>query len=153
MRSARRLTVSPPSRLSRIGSRPIGLGSGRRDGEGRVSNNVTRSAGKGRSWRELLAEPEPLLLPCAHDALSARLIARAGFKAYSIGGFPLVGARYGLPDIGLVGLGEMAAGIRDIVEASALAVLVDGDHGYGDAKNVARTIRTYEGMGVAAIFI
>ena len=106
-----------------------------------------------RSWRELLAEPEPLLLPCAHDALSARLIARAGFKAYSIGGFPLVGARYGLPDIGLVGLGEMAAGIRDIVEASALPVLVDGDHGYGDAKNVARTIRTYEGMGVAAIFI
>ena len=106
-----------------------------------------------RSWRELLADPDPLLLPCAHDALSARLIARAGFKAYSIGGFPLVGARYGLPDIGLVGLGEMAAGMRDIVEASDLPVLVDGDHGYGDAKNVARTIRTYEAMGVAAIFI
>ena len=106
-----------------------------------------------RSWRELLGEPDPLLLPCAHDALSARLIERAGFKAYSIGGFPLVGARYGLPDIGLVGLGEMAAGTRDIVEASGLPVLVDGDHGYGDAKNVARTIRTYEAMGVAAIFI
>jgi 2,3-dimethylmalate lyase len=106
-----------------------------------------------RSWRELLRDPDPLILPCAHDALSARLIARAGFKAYSIGGFPLVGARYGLPDIGLVGLGEMAAGMRDIVEASALPVLVDGDHGYGDAKNVARTIRTYEAIGVAAIFI
>jgi 2,3-dimethylmalate lyase len=114
---------------------------------------VTQATSKGRSWRELLASPEPLLLPCAHDALSARLIERAGFKAYSIGGFPLVGARYGLPDIGLVGLGEMAAGMRDIVEASELPVLVDGDNGYGDAKNVARTILTYERMGVAAIFI
>jgi hypothetical protein len=40
-------------------------------------------------------------MPGAHDAISARLIARAGFKAYFIGGFPLVGARYGLPDVGL----------------------------------------------------
>jgi 2-methylisocitrate lyase-like PEP mutase family enzyme len=114
---------------------------------------VARTGTTRTSWRELLSGPDPLLLPCAHDALSARLIERAGFRAYSIGGFPLVGARYGLPDIGLVGLGEMTAGVRDIVGASELAVLVDGDHGYGDAKNVARTIRTYEAMGVAAIFI
>jgi 2-methylisocitrate lyase-like PEP mutase family enzyme len=114
---------------------------------------VARTGTTRTSWRELLSGPDPLLLPCAHDALSARLIERAGFRAYSIGGFPLVGARYGLPDIGLVGLGEMAAGMRDITAASELAVLVDGDHGYGDAKNVARTIRTYEAMGVAAIFI
>jgi 2-methylisocitrate lyase-like PEP mutase family enzyme len=104
-------------------------------------------------WRDLLAAPEPLLLPCAHDALSARLIARAGFRAYSIGGFPLVGARHALPDVGLVGLGEMAAGMRDVMAASRLPVLVDGDDGYGDAKNVARTIRTYEALGAAAIFI
>ncbi|MBM3570693.1 MAG: carboxyvinyl-carboxyphosphonate phosphorylmutase, partial [Alphaproteobacteria bacterium] len=62
------------------------------------------------AWRSLLGKGSPLILPVAHDALSARLIARAGFDAYSIGGFPLVGARYGLPDIGLVGLGEMADG-------------------------------------------
>ena len=104
-------------------------------------------------WRDLLDGPDPLLLPCAHDALSARLIARAGFKAYSIGGFPLVGARHALPDVGLVGLGEMAAGMRDVMAASPLPVLVDGDDGYGDVKNVARTIRTYEGLGAAAIFI
>ena len=104
-------------------------------------------------WCDLLDGPDPLLLPCAHDALSARLIARAGFKAYSIGGFPLVGARHALPDVGLVGLGEMAAGMRDVMAASPLPVLVDGDDGYGDAKNVARTVRTYEAMGAAAIFI
>jgi 2-methylisocitrate lyase-like PEP mutase family enzyme len=105
------------------------------------------------TWKELLARKEPLLLPCAHDALSARLIERAGFAAYSIGGFPLVGARHALPDIGLVAFGEMSAGMRDIMAASRLPVLVDGDDGYGDAKNVARTVMGYEAMGAAAIFI
>ena len=105
------------------------------------------------NWREALATERPLLLPCAHDGLSARLIQGAGFRAYSIGGFPLVGARYGWPDIGLAGLGEMANGVRDIVAASTLPVLVDADDGYGDAKNVTRTVRLYESMGVAALFI
>src|SRR6266705_2696880 len=80
-----------------------------------------------RTWKDLLAHEQPLLLPCAHDALSARLIERAGFAAYSIGGFPLVGARHALPDIGLVGFGEMSAGVRDIMAGSRLPVLVDGD--------------------------
>src|SRR6185436_11628113 len=105
------------------------------------------------TWKDLLRQEQPLLLPCAHDALSARLIERAGFAAYSIGGFPLVGARHALPDIGLVGLGEMSAGVRDIIAASRLPVLVDGDNGYGDVKNVAHTVRTYEQMGASAILI
>ena len=105
------------------------------------------------NWRDVLATEKPLLLPCAHDGLSARLIEAAGFKAYSIGGFPLVGARYGLPDIGLAGLADMAVGVRDIVAANRLPVLMDADDGYGDAKNVTRTVRLYESLGVAALFI
>jgi len=105
------------------------------------------------TWRELLKHDEPLLLPLAHDALAARLIERAGFDAYAIGGFPLVGSRYGLPDIGLVGLSEMSEGVRDVMSASKLPVLVDGDDGYGDVKNVTRTVQTYERMGVAAILL
>ncbi len=105
------------------------------------------------TWKELLARREPLLLPCAHDALSARLIERAGFAAYSVGGYALVGARHALPDIGLVAFGEMSAGIRDIMAASSLPVLVDCDDGYGDVKNVARTIAGYEAMGVSAVFM
>ena len=77
------------------------------------------------TWKELLARSEPLILPCAHDALSARLIERAGFAAYTVGGYALVGARHALPDIGLVAFGEMSAGIRDIMAASSLPVLVD----------------------------
>jgi 2-methylisocitrate lyase-like PEP mutase family enzyme len=105
------------------------------------------------TWKELLARGEPLLLPGAHDALSARLIERAGFRAYVIGGYALVGSRFALPDIGLAGFGEMSAGMRDIMSATRLPVLVDCDDGYGDAKNAARTIRGYEAMGVSAIFM
>jgi len=105
------------------------------------------------TWRELLAREKPLVLPGAHDALSARLIEMAGFSGYVIGGYPVVGARYALPDLGLVGLGEMASAIRDIMAATSLPVLIDADHGYGDVKNVTRTIETYEDMGAAAIFI
>ena len=106
-----------------------------------------------KTFRELLAKDGPLILPGAHDALSARLIAQAGFEGYFIGGFPLVGARYGVPDIGLKGLGEISAGVRDIMAASDLPVFVDADDGYGDVKNVVHTVHAYERLGVAALQI
>jgi 2-methylisocitrate lyase-like PEP mutase family enzyme len=104
------------------------------------------------TFRRLVASEKPLVLPGAHDAISARLIQRAGFKAYFIGGFPLLGARYGVPDLGLMGLGEIGAGIRDIMAASDLPVLVDCDNGYGDVKTVVHTINTYERLGAQAVF-
>ncbi|MCO5091265.1 isocitrate lyase/PEP mutase family protein [Bosea sp. (in: a-proteobacteria)] len=107
---------------------------------------------KNPTWRELMAQNKPLVLPGAHDAFSARLIADAGFPAYFIGGFPVIGARYGLPDIGLVGLGEMHQNVSEMMAASALPVLVDADDGYGDVKNVVRTTRAYERLGASAIF-
>src|SRR5499427_1235166 len=94
-----------------------------------------------------------LVVPGAHDALSARLIERIGFEAYFIGGFPAVGARYGVPDIGLKGFGEISACVRDIMAACDLPVFVDGDDGYGDVKNVVHTVQSYERMGVSAILI
>jgi 2,3-dimethylmalate lyase len=104
------------------------------------------------TFRQLVASERPLVLPGAHDAMSARLIQRAGFKAYFIGGFPLVGARFGVPDIGLLGLGEIGAGIRDIMTASELPVLVDGDNGYGDVKTIVHVINFYERLGAQAVF-
>ena len=103
-------------------------------------------------FRDLVASERPLVLPGAHDALSALLIRQAGFKAYFIGGFPLVGVRYGLPDIGLAALGDIAAGVRDILAVSDLPVLVDVDNGYGDIKNVVHAVHAYERMGVQALF-
>lgn len=103
-------------------------------------------------FRDLVASERPLVLPGAHDAISALLIQQAGFKAYFIGGFPVVGARYGLPDIGLATLGELSAAYRDIMAVSDLPVLVDVDNGYGDVKNVVHAVHTYERMGAQALF-
>lgn len=106
-----------------------------------------------RTFRDLLAVEGPLILPGAHDALSARLIARAGFTGYFIGGFPAVGSRYGVPDVGLKGLGEISTAIADIMSASELPVFVDIDDGYGDVKNVVHTLHRYERLGAAAVQI
>ena len=106
-----------------------------------------------RTFKDLLAVDGPLILPGAHDALSARLIARAGFSGFFIGGFPAVGSRYGVPDVGLKGLGEISAAIADIMSASDLPVFVDIDDGYGDVKNVVHTLHAYERLGVAAVQI
>jgi 2-methylisocitrate lyase-like PEP mutase family enzyme len=100
-----------------------------------------------------VAEKRLLVVPGAYDALSARLIQKIGFETYFIGGFPAVGSRYGVPDIGLKGFGEISACVRDIMSACDLPVFVDGDDGYGDVKNVVHTVQSYERMGVSAILI
>lgn len=105
------------------------------------------------NFSELLKIESPLLLPVAHDALSARLIEQAGFAAASVGGFGVVGCRFGLPDLGLASFGEIATAVRDIADATTLPLVIDADDGYGDVKNVVRTVRTYEKMGVAAIVL
>jgi 2-methylisocitrate lyase-like PEP mutase family enzyme len=104
-------------------------------------------------WSALLEKHRPLLLPAAHDGLTARLIEDAGFPAYQIGGFALVGSRFGQPDIDLIHLGERRACVRDIMTGSSLPVLVDIDDGYGDMKNVTFAVKCMEAMRVSAVFI
>src|SRR6202140_5735494 len=67
-----------------------------------------------------------LVVPGAHDALSARLIQKIGFETYFIGGFPAVGARYGVPAVGLKGFGEISAAVGDIMAGWDLPGFVDG---------------------------
>ena len=105
------------------------------------------------SLRQLVTTEKPLLTPLAHDALTARLIERAGFKSIGIGGSALLASRYGLPDIGLAAFGEMLAGIRDIIAATTLPVMVDGDDGYGDIRSVAHMVETYARVGVSGIVL
>src|SRR5262245_8021164 len=116
-------------------------------------DNLALSPATRPSWRTLLGEGKPLLLPAAHDALTARLIARAGFKVYQVGGFALAGARYAFPDIDLVQFYEENEAIRQIVAASPLPVPVDAGDGFGDVKNVTRTVRGNEERGASAVFI
>ena len=106
-----------------------------------------------KTCREVLDESAPLLLPVAHDALTAKVIEQAGYPAYQIGGFALVGSRFGYPDIDLAQFGENSEAVRDTIAACSLPVLVDADDAYGDAKNVARVVQGYEAMGASAILL
>jgi 2-methylisocitrate lyase-like PEP mutase family enzyme len=105
------------------------------------------------TWSTLLKREGFVQLPVAHDALTAKLIEQSGFAAYQVGGFALEGSLFGYPDADLTHLGEKSAAVGRIIQASRLPVVVDCDDGYGDAKNVTRTVERYEAMGVDAIFI
>src|SRR5712675_2191984 len=105
------------------------------------------------SWKKALKKESPLLLPVAHDALTAKIIEAAGFTALQIGGFAVAGARHGVPDIDLTHFAERHAAVKDIMGATSLPILVDADDGYGDVKNVTYTVRGYEALGVQGLFI
>src|ERR1700689_4158842 len=105
------------------------------------------------SWKKALRKESPLLLPVAHDALSARIIERAGFSAVQIGGVGVEGSRHGVPDIDLTHFAERHAAVKDIMAATSLPIMVDADDGSGDAKNVTSTVRSYQGLGVSALFL
>jgi 2-methylisocitrate lyase-like PEP mutase family enzyme len=64
-----------------------------------------------------------------------------------------VGARFGVPDIGLRAFADISGAVRDIMQACDLPVLVDADDGYGDVKNVVQTVHTYERLGVSALLL
>lgn len=104
-------------------------------------------------FRQLAEAPEILLLPCAHDALTAKVIENAGFKAMAAAGYGAAGSRLGLPDIGLMTATELCEHYRGICNAVDIPVLVDMDTGYGDVNNVVRTLRGLEDAGAAAVFI
>ena len=110
-------------------------------------------ANRAPTFGELARSEKPFVLPGAHDGLSARLIEQAGFTGLFVGGFASIGARHAMPDVGLMGLADISAVARDVRAATTLPMMVDADDGYGDAKNVAHTVRTYERLGVQAIFM
>ena len=103
--------------------------------------------------RELLAGPEPVLAPGAYDALSARLVERAGFPAVYMTGFGASASLLGRPDVGLLSFAEMAGHARRLVQAVGVPVIADADDGYGNPLNVMRTVREYEAAGIAALHI
>ena len=104
-------------------------------------------------FRQLLAEPGPVILPGCYDALGARLIQQAGFDAVYMTGFGASASLLGRPDVGLLGLSEMADHAARIVAATDLPVIADADTGYGNPINVIRTIQAYERAGVAGVHI
>lgn len=101
--------------------------------------------------RELIRPNETVLIPGAHDAISARMIEDAGFKVFGIGGSALAATQLALPDIGLQSFGEYRDSVSRVLGGSTLPAMVDGENGFGDVKAVTRTVRSFEAMGIAGI--
>ncbi|KAL3835050.1 hypothetical protein ACJIZ3_009786 [Penstemon smallii] len=128
---------------------------------GRVSAAIKSSSAAGndgiippaKSLRRLLGSPGIHLGPACFDALSAKLVERAGFDYCFTTGFGISAARLGLPDTGLISYGEMVDQGLKITEAVSIPIIGDGDNGYGNAMNVKRTVKGYIKAGFAGIIL
>src|SRR5271170_6687932 len=103
--------------------------------------------------RAIIAGPRCIYPGSVFDAISARIAEDLGFEtgmfAGSIASFTVLGA----PDLVVLTLTEFAEQIHRITRAGALPLLVDADHGYGNALSVMRTVQELEAAGVAALTI
>ncbi len=106
----------------------------------------------GQRFRAIVERPHILPIPGAHNGMAALQARAAGFEAAYLSGAAMT-ASMGLPDLGIITVDEVAFFIRQIVRASGLPVLVDGDTGYGEALNVMHMVRTFEDAGAAAVHL
>jgi methylisocitrate lyase len=93
------------------------------------------------------------MIPGAFNALTARLAERLGFPAVYLSGGALSAGWAGVPDIGLLSLTEFADQAAVLARATSLPLLCDADTGFGEAINVERTVRLFEGAGVAGLHL
>jgi methylisocitrate lyase len=104
-------------------------------------------------FRLLIEAPEIVVLPGVHDALTVRLAEQAGFQAVTCGGYSATASLLGAPDVQQLTMTEMADMYARLCDVTELPLFADGDTGYGNTTNVARTVRAYERAGVAGLFI
>jgi len=98
----------------------------------------------------LFRESGPIVAAGAHDALSARLVAAAGFDAVWASGFGISAVR-AVPDASILTMSETLEAVRAMSDATPIPVIADCDTGFGNAINVMRTVTEFERAGVAAI--
>ena len=105
-------------------------------------------------FRAVLAEPGFVVMPAVWDGLTAMLTRAAGFRTAFLSGSCVAAGRLGGPDLDLLSFAEMLDSLGMVRGAAPdLLVLADGDHGYGNAMNVQRTVRAYGRAGAAAVLI
>lgn len=107
----------------------------------------------GKRFRKAVEDNKPLQVVGTINAYTAMLAENAGCKAIYLSGAGVANASHGLPDLGMTNLTEVLEDARRITEASNLPLLVDVDTGWGHAFNIARTVKSMEAAGVAAIHI
>src|ERR1700712_3482603 len=103
--------------------------------------------------RAILSGSQCIRPASVHDAISIRIAEDLGFEVGMFGGSVASLAVLGDPDVTLITLTELAEQMRRMSRAAALPVLVDADHGYGNALNVRRTVQELDSAGAAALTI
>ena len=96
---------------------------------------------KAKLFRRLVESPEILMLPGVHDVLSAKIAEQAGFKAITCGGYAISATLLGAPDTSQLSVTEMSEQYARLCDAVEIPVFGDGDTGFGNVTNVARTVR------------
>lgn len=104
-----------------------------------------------QAFRQRIAAKQALLVPGAFNAMSARVIEDLGFQAVYLTGAGVTNMSFGLPDLGFVGLSDMAEHTARVRDAVTLPLIVDADTGFGNALNVHHAVLTLERAGADAI--
>jgi 2-methylisocitrate lyase-like PEP mutase family enzyme len=103
--------------------------------------------------RDMLVPGAALLLPGVANALAARVVADQGFAAAYVTGAGIANTFFGVPDIGLVAVSELATHVAAIREIFPGPIVVDADTGFGNAVNMVRTVQMLERAGADALQI
>jgi 2-methylisocitrate lyase-like PEP mutase family enzyme len=103
--------------------------------------------------KALLASKRAAILPGTSNALFARVIEDLGFEAVYVTGAGIANMSFGVPDIGLVTLTELADHVTAICDVVAVPLLADADTGFGNPVNMVRTVRVLERAGAAGMQI
>ena len=107
----------------------------------------------GQKFRKALEDNKPLQIVGTINAYAAMMAEKIGHQAIYLSGGGVANASYGLPDLGMTSLNDVAEDVRRITSASSLPLLVDIDTGWGGAFNISRTIKEMEKAGAAAVHI
>ncbi len=105
----------------------------------------------GARFRAALAEESPLQVMGAITAYAGLMAKRTGYRALYLSGGGVAANSLGMPDLGISTMEDVLTDARRIVDATQMPLLVDIDTGWGGAFNIARTVRAFERIGVAAV--
>ena len=114
---------------------------------------MSNDASAGARFRAAITAESPLQVVGAITAYAGLLATRAGYRALYLSGGGVAANSLGLPDLAISTMDDVLIDARRIVEATRQPLLVDIDTGWGGAFNIARTIRSFERCGVAAVHI
>jgi methylisocitrate lyase len=114
---------------------------------------MTQKQSPGARFRAALESDHPLQVVGTINAYSALLAERAGFRAVYLSGAGIANASFGLPDLGVTTLDDVAEDVRRITDACSLPLLVDADTGFGPALVLARTVRRLAKAGAAGMHL